>query len=564
MQAREPPSPLASPAPTKPHILSLPEEVLLRLFALLGAPLHADAGAASHRGFPSAVIGATHTHRHGSPAAALALTCRPLYDLHRRRAVRCVDLRDGPCGATLPKYLALYPEATAAVIDGWKTGHAPRVALAPEEGPAVPRHAGKEFGARNVALTPGSLDCPLRDLEPSVLLARLRKLCVMCRHIPSKAAVALLFASVPRLYELGLCGGHEEVAGSAAALMAPLPLSLRRLSIKWHASRQQIRFGREGVDVSSTAKIARALDEFWNSVGSLRELVVLNIDVFRFSRNALAALRSCQKLQELRVQRIGSYSGAVLSLSDLVAVLPPSLRHLNVRGDTFSCRLPYYTFAGHRGDGDSYFEHLGELEYFEAHGFDFHGLKLLHPLSSRLRELRLRTCDMGSSWTLGSHLHAFFPEMPRLVVFHAIDDNRSLGMTDALLANVLAGCRNLREVCVTYRLGQLTNRGIAAAARHGACGKSLRALHVRRCYPTRGAMSPGTDAVSDPAAVAISIYFPFLNDLDLAGSCITHLGVTAIEEGCKGLEKFGFEGCSYIPNYVWSPAAAKKRRRELV
>lgn len=277
-------------AMTTLSFLSLPNDVLLRLFSYLASPPVNDELLLSPPGSLPLLL-----NNPGSPADSLGKTCCRLHVLYHR-AVRLVDVRHAPCVCGAPPTLTSFPSADAVVLD-----------------------------ERHVALT------ACMDVRS---LTRLRVLGVRC--FPSEAYAEELATAVPNLRELLLGFGNHRTSGlydfvdvnllresqrGMSGFILRLPPALKRLSL----------LGGFGW---------LRLDGFWDSVSRLQELEELNVslDFVVSPTDSVAAIRRCRRMRRLSVTlhgnpRDGGISNS-LRINDLIPVLPPLLEHFLVLDNT--------------------------------------------------------------------------------------------------------------------------------------------------------------------------------------------------------------------------------------
>lgn len=489
------------PQPSAPlTLLSLSDDALVRILSQLGSPLPGDAP----------FLAPQHTsHRH-SPAAALAMTCVRLYNLHRESVVTCVDLSRGECGCGLAAALARHPRADAAALGTSTVKH----------GEAVSRYG---------------------DLG---ILAQLSALCVS--GILSVSLAHLLAESLPQLRELDIFWDDDDhppcspYGFGLKRVVGKLPAGLRRLRLSYPLANHW-----KLVDPDQELN-----DSLWNSIGTMEELEELQVGYLSSIRwTAMAAVARCHRLRKLSV-KCWHWDMWDVPVSRFVEALTSSLTGMKLKSIVTQSILSTECFA-----------RLVALESLHVEGINFANWEVLKPAVPRLRELTL-----GCIFDPGGRL----PSLVRLEVIdlkHVRDVQAGplfalLGST-SVLKELHVGSVNLSDATLaayllsaacgrTLRVLEFCGGGDATVSAIGERFVHLRELSVsfsrvtsvglsfvgQGCPQlTKLLMSQCCNFDDEAAAIASVGGFPKLDELSLEGMSITSEGLMSLKLGCETLTK---------------------------
>lgn len=332
-------SPLTSQPELSSTILSLPDDLLLKIFHYLPTPLPGDVD------FPSRSFTSGCT----SPASALANTCRRLEKLRRTRVVNCVDLSRAFCGFRLPVLLHKYPAVDRAVL-----------------GALCATHGQKIFHSSNSG-TLGRLLALRMSVVPSTHFAK-----TFCAAVPQ-----LRDLQVGPMIDDDMASWPSSAAQNQgmAQLFRQLPSGLWRLRITLTFDPSQ--------NLTSPSS-EQAQSGLWVSIGKMNELKELRIvDAFSIPKRAVFELQKCHQLRVLDVfcRKLDAWGTA---LNEFLEALPSSLVQMNIH--TLHCQQPPLLRAG-------CLERLTQLERLFANGWNILDWAILKPVAPQMRKLCLENTN---------------------------------------------------------------------------------------------------------------------------------------------------------------------------
>lgn len=354
----------SSSAPEGPTILSLTNDLLVRIFHLL---LPSEEGTSSTNHPRVALDNGPFPcgPDSPSPAAALAATCGRLRDLYRARVVLGVDGRER-CVCVLPRALRRHPAARAA--SAWA-----------------------------ILCSPARAEAAIRDVQTHPSTGS-RLAALSLRRVPTASFAEALVAAVPELRYLRLdfeaamhAGGVRRMVRRSSAravgtpsetddtlgclrLLEKLPVGLRSVDAKFNLGAED-------------GKHDEMLTTLLLSIAALSELSELRVEAWSLPAESLDVMPECHALRAISVL-VSSWKPGV-PVPNLLAALP-----LTIRDVSLLCARPSVAVGAIEliPNSRAALARLPELQSLEAAGLSFSDLAILEPVAARLRKLVLSDC----------------------------------------------------------------------------------------------------------------------------------------------------------------------------
>lgn len=533
-----PNQPPAQAAPAASSLLSLDDQTLCRILKLLSSPVQST----ELRGYmpenpwehfpslPALTRGRTYNKASNRDGKALAATCRRLGKLHDDLFVSCVDLSNGrmmnaagePAGACscitcLRRALRACRSVDTAVLGSLNPKHTER----PHE-----VGAGEE-------------------------LRRLRVLCVSV--LPTAKYAHALATAVPLLKELQIMprNGHcnLELHAGVPTFLANLPSSLRKLSFCAMPQCIQVLMGwlPDRSQLYAQRYMSREQEELWSSIGRMKSLEELFLNVFALIRLAPLAVSFCTKLRRIEIS-CDSWDFWIPSVAAFVSRCPPSLRELSI--------------AFRKAQSVDLEDSLGRLTKLENLSLHCHNTRRIHvnfgstrstgllPIAGSLRILRLVGVQRECFEVVARAFHLIV-KLEEIVLDaqpdHEDFQSRDVPIQIPILQGIFGFLPSLRRAELSSMIG-LVGSELVEVIRGAICTQSLRSLHlsclgVCEPHPRDGStiIAPG-DTTGDDVAVAIGETFTQLVELSLDYGALSRVGLTAVGKNCTRLTKLSLSG----------------------